>query len=464
MLIPIGLETSLSRFPRFTLGLIAVCGLIYLLQLLFPGVSRNEVRHRLFEVSNYVIKHPGLRLPPKLEQFQKQFIPEDLKSMFDILNKDETPGDPSQQAELERLSKSFFDGLESQPTYRFGYHKNAPPINLILSLFIHAGLLHLLGNMLLLYLVGIKLEDLWGGWVILVLFLVGGAIASLIELTMTPNTISLVGASGGIAALMGAFLVRLHKIRVRMMYLAFVGIFVFRPSFFTWPAYVVLPLWLLQQIFTTLTGTSGNVATWAHLGGFGFGVMAAFALRVSPFEKRLLTPEQQRAEQKEFALLDEAQGFVDTGFFSQAVPKFQQFLALHSNEPQAWEGLAKALRGSKQNPREAAFRAVKEYLESGQTDHAFSLLHGFGIDLNLRELAQIHRYLEPEKARGLLQQELLRTPDDPFAPKAALALQQHYPHPSNLETLQWVYEYTTDPDLQDRLKQAIEHISPKGSL
>lgn len=87
-------------------------------------------------------------------------------------------------------------------------------------------------------------------------------------------------ASRAVAALMGAFLVRLYQIRVRMLGFFFVRVFVF-----TWPAWVVLAIWFLQQVLTAVTGTSGNVATWAHLGGFGFGVLAALILRLLPWKK-----------------------------------------------------------------------------------------------------------------------------------------------------------------------------------
>lgn len=453
MLLPIGLETSLSRFPRVTFTLIGLCLLVFALQTLFTATSQERMVDGFTQYLLYYSKVTGAPPPPELIQALREKPPEELYRLFKALSQAATPN-LEEQTTLDRLANNFLQGFYARPIYRFGFRPGGPWINLWLSLFLHAGLLHLLGNMLLLYLVGIKLEDLWGGWVVLAMFLLGGATASLTHAAFSHSSAPLIGASGAIAALMGAFLVRLYQIRVRMFALVFL-----RPVFFTWPAYVVLLLWFLQEVLTVVTGTSGNVATWAHLGGFGFGVLAAFALRVSPLDARLLTPEQQRAERKEFQLLDEAQTYLETGFASQAIPKFRAYLAVQPKDAGAWENLAKALRMNRQDPREAAFKAVAEWLELGRSEHAKHLLQDFNLKPDLRQALQIHTYLEPQEGRKLLQEQLMSTPQDPYAPKAALLWNQRYPQRGNLETLQWVYEYTSDPDWQDRLKKEIQQLA-----
>ncbi len=256
-----------------------------------------------------------------------------------------------------------------------------------------------------------------------------------------------IGASGAIAALMGAFLVRLHRIRVRML-----GFFFFRIFVFTWPAWVVLVLWFLQQVLTIVNGTSGNIATWAHLGGFGFGVVAALALRFLPLEKSLLSEEQRRSDDKLLMLLEDGERWLELGSPKQALHALKQYVAARPRDPAGWDAMARALRMDRQNPAEAATRAVVEWLEVGQTERALHLLDEFGVRLGVREAARVHQYLEPALAQKLLSQALMAHPDDPYAPKAALLLGQTYPGQHSQRVVQWVYEFTLDPDWAQRLR------------
>ncbi|MDP8254414.1 MAG: rhomboid family intramembrane serine protease [Candidatus Alcyoniella australis] len=164
------------------------------------------------------------------------------------------------------------------------------PWTLLTSLFLHAGIGHLLGNMLFLYLAGPPFEDRYGRWGLLLLYLSGGVFASLFYAVFhwgaqTP----LVGASGAISSLLGMALVRFPNIRIRF-YFTFMFVF-------WWPfevrAWIMLPLWLaLQVTFALLAeGQGAGVAFSAHIGGFLFGVAAALAIKRLGLEDRL-TPEE----------------------------------------------------------------------------------------------------------------------------------------------------------------------------
>jgi membrane associated rhomboid family serine protease len=455
MILPIGLETSLSRFPRVTLTLIGLCVGVFLLQLFFAGASREEIARRYLDMFNYYTQHPGLKLPPEVEAFATRNLSPEVKALLE--RRPPAPeGDPSRQSILNLKARDFLLALNSRPEYRFGYRKDGPWINAVLSLFMHGGWIHLLGNMLLLYLLGIKLEDLWGGGAVLGLFLVGGGIASASHGLF--STAPVVGASGAIAALMGAFLVRLHQIRVRML-----GLFFLRVFMFSWPAWVVLAIWFLQQVLTLMTGTSGNVATWAHLGGFGFGVLAALTLRLLPLERHLLTEEQRRREDQWLTQLEEGERWLGLGSPKQALHALKQYVAARPNDPQGWDAMARALRMDRQNPAEAATKAVLEWLEVGQTERALHLLDEFGIQLGVRDAVRVHPYLEPALAQKLLSQALMARPDDPYAPKAALLLGQTYPDKDSLEVVQWVYEFTLDPDWAQRLRALLARSQGPGS-
>jgi rhomboid family protein len=165
--------------------------------------------------------------------------------------------------------------LEDIPILRFGYWTGSG-VNehLITSQFVHAGWLHLIGNMLFLFVAGTALEDRWGHVRFLVFYLVGGAVAALaFDATYTGDSIPLVGASGAIAALMGAFLVLFSKTNIRLWYWMFM-----RTGTLMWPAYVALPLWLAMQIvWAKLDDLAGakSIAYEAHIGGFLFGVVIA---------------------------------------------------------------------------------------------------------------------------------------------------------------------------------------------
>lgn len=154
-------------------------------------------------------------------------------------------------------------------------------LTLFTSQFLHGGWLHLLGNMLFLWVFGRAVEDRFGHSVYLALYLVGGAGASIIQSLMSgPQTdLVLIGASGSIATVLGAYLASYPGAWVRVL----VPIFFFF-WFFDVPAVLMLALWFLGQFFTgiasiTEAAAPGNVAVWAHVGGFVIGVLVGFLAR-----------------------------------------------------------------------------------------------------------------------------------------------------------------------------------------
>ena len=147
------------------------------------------------------------------------------------------------------------------------------------SMFMHAGWLHLLGNMLYLWIFGDNVEDLLGHTRYLLFYLAGGIIASLTHVYLYPaSTIPTVGASGAIAAVLGAYLILFPNRKV----LTLIPL-----GFFTQiariPAVIVLGLWFILQLFegTLALGSAqlGGVAFWAHIGGFVFGMLVGPLLR-----------------------------------------------------------------------------------------------------------------------------------------------------------------------------------------
>jgi membrane associated rhomboid family serine protease len=152
------------------------------------------------------------------------------------------------------------------------------------SMFLHASILHVLGNMLFLWIFGNNVEDQLGPFWFLVLYLVGGIVASLVHILGNLDSASpFLGASGAIAVVMGAYIVWWPRARILTL-VPIVLIFV--PV--RLPAVVVLGLWFVLQIFTQ---SSSGIATLAHVGGFVFGVLVAFALaRAAGFPRARSNP------------------------------------------------------------------------------------------------------------------------------------------------------------------------------
>jgi membrane associated rhomboid family serine protease len=152
---------------------------------------------------------------------------------------------------------------------------------LITSIFMHGGWMHLLGNMMFLWIFADNIEATIGSGRFLLFYLLGGLAAGLAQIIIDPSSeIPCVGASGAIAAVMGAYIVMFPKSRVKMLFLLFFNVFYI-------PAWVFLGFWFAQQltsgfgIFDVTGEAGGNVAWWAHIGGFVFGLAAGFLFRLS---------------------------------------------------------------------------------------------------------------------------------------------------------------------------------------
>lgn len=157
------------------------------------------------------------------------------------------------------------------------------------SMFMHAGLAHIGGNMIYLWIFGDNVEDRLGrGWYI-VFYLTGGVVASLAHLTTNwGSDLPTVGASGAIAAVLGAYLVLFPASRI---------VTIIPLRFFSRltvvPAIVVLGLWFILQLFDGVMALGGayvgGVAVWAHIGGFIYGLLIARILTSTSRVERFVT-------------------------------------------------------------------------------------------------------------------------------------------------------------------------------
>lgn len=154
-------------------------------------------------------------------------------------------------------------------------------LSLVTSQFLHAGWLHLVGNMVYLWIFGNNIEDRLGRPLFVLFYLAGGVVAALAQVAIDPgSTVPLVGASGAISATLGAYLVLYPGARV--LSLVFLGFFY---QLVEIPALFVLGFWFIFQLidgFLALGAPSsveGGVAFFAHIGGFVVGALVALPLR-----------------------------------------------------------------------------------------------------------------------------------------------------------------------------------------
>ena len=179
--------------------------------------------------------------------------------------------DPSQHAALLRWGT-----LSASPAQWREFWFDGRLATLVTALFIHASIWHLLGNVLFLLIFGVPAERAVGPWRLLALFFIGGALANLAAslLLGAPERI-IVGASGGISALIGAYLVLFPRARLGIV--VPLGLWL---EFIRAPAALLIGLWAaLQLVFTFVGPAFGAMAWWAHLTGFAVGVLMALLFK-----------------------------------------------------------------------------------------------------------------------------------------------------------------------------------------
>jgi membrane associated rhomboid family serine protease len=149
-------------------------------------------------------------------------------------------------------------------------------ITLITSMFLHGGWMHLLGNMLFLWVFGDNVEDAFGHGLYAIFYFVCGIAASLVQALLTPSSnVPGVGASGAISGVLAAYVVIFGSNRVRVL-MGYV--------LTTVPAYIMIGLWIVLQFFNGVasvatTKQTGGVAYGAHVGGFVAGLVLTFLFR-----------------------------------------------------------------------------------------------------------------------------------------------------------------------------------------
>lgn len=151
---------------------------------------------------------------------------------------------------------------------------------LFTSMFLHGGWMHLIGNMLFLWVFGDNIEATIGNVLFFLFYIAGGLAAHVGHIMTNPvSIIPTVGASGAISAVLGAYMVMYPRSKIKVL------VVIFFRSFYM-AAIIFLGLWILQQFISgfgalgTQTSETAGVAWWAHIGGFVFGIVAGFLFKM----------------------------------------------------------------------------------------------------------------------------------------------------------------------------------------
>ena len=294
MIIPYGHEnTTVRRLPWVTFSLMGLCVVVFVVMSFSQNGGGARATEDLSEFFQYLTLHPYLDIDPEVESFILRHVPEEEFRAFLEFSRESgarKPTSPRQlaaeQAKLDEISSKILaslDEVKQSPFFRFGLvPANFEPHALITYQFLHGGWLHLFGNLFFLFLAGPFIEDMWGRPLFAGFYLVAGAFSAVMFAARYPALdVPLIGASGAVAGVMGAFLVRFWKTKIRFFY--WFG-FIFTGTFMA-PAWLMLPLWFLRELLFAQAmdvmapaSGGGGVAHWAHVWGFGFGCLMAFAM------------------------------------------------------------------------------------------------------------------------------------------------------------------------------------------
>ena len=163
-------------------------------------------------------------------------------------------------------------------------------LTLLTSMFLHGGWLHVLGNMWFLWIFGDNIEDILGHGKYLLFYLLCGAAAGMAQYLASPSSrVPMVGASGAIAGVMGAYLIRFPHARIKTLFFVFVFI-----TTVDVPAWLMLIFWFVSQLFNGVgtigyshVSEGGGVAFMAHVGGFLAGILLVSLMAPKqPYQQR----------------------------------------------------------------------------------------------------------------------------------------------------------------------------------
>lgn len=153
------------------------------------------------------------------------------------------------------------------------------PWGIFTSIFLHAGIIHLVSNMWFLWIYGDNIEDRCGRFTFIRVYIMAGITGNLLHALFSffQSPIPVIGASGAVAGIMGMYMVRFPWANIRCLFLLIIF-----PIFLNIRAFWLLGFWMLFEFIHAFSFSSSNVAHWAHVGGFAYGFMVAWKAKKNP--------------------------------------------------------------------------------------------------------------------------------------------------------------------------------------
>jgi membrane associated rhomboid family serine protease len=437
MLIPLRHENMQGRrWPVITFGIIALNLIVFLgthwtIEKQAPQLSQVKIHLVLLAAI-----HPELKIPEQARDFVSYVQTNNAplwkeaqrpnRDIFDTWDaKFRGQDDPEiLQGEMNSLGESYAELNSTSLLSKYAFVPAHPTlVSLITANFLHGGWLHLIGNMWFLWLAGAVLEDTWGRMIYPAFYLVAGVLAYQVHAMVLHGSFTpTLGASGAIAGLMGAFLVRFPTTKIEMGWLLF-----FRFYRFKMAAYWLLPLWLLIEILYGSVGASSGVAHWAHIGGFAFGALIAVIIRKSGLEQMAEKGIQEKISWVSHPLLAEAGEQMEKEQLELAAANLQKLLKEKPDSIDAYRMLQRiywqkndipAFRGAlgkllalemKANDHEGAMQTCQDFRNAGGEKLPASLWLDFCRQMETQPDVSraVEEYLELAKAYPAEKQGLL---------------------------------------------------------
>lgn len=389
MLIPTGVvENEVRRTPWVSVSLLCLLVAVFLVGVRggFGDRQRRHLGERIEQALEYWAERPWLRPPAALGELVgpglAAEISAEISELRDVaVSRRLVPISyvvAEQQRQLESLFGEAARAVRNRRDLGLAFVPARPAVaGLFGHMFLHGDLWHLLGNLLMLFITAPFLEDVYGRVLFGALYVVGGLFAAGAHAiaTIYPE-VPLVGASGALAVVMGAFLVRLGRSHIRFLFLPILFIPTLRFGF-ALPAFVVLPLWFVEQVVSARLAPDAPIAWWAHIGGFAFGVAAALAVRLLRVEERWIHPaiEGKIGWAQDPALL-KASDARAAGAFATARNSARAVLSKEPGNVDAWRSLldTEVASGRKAEAASAATRLVERYVATEENDLAVALV------------------------------------------------------------------------------------------
>ncbi len=382
ILLPIGHDSqTVRRLPWVTFVTMAACVLAWLALLPRVETAHARLAGEFARTMEWWRAHPGLAPDPWLVDFLEGTVGTGNPALlFPGARKAVPPDDGTgidPREEFARRAGALRAAVEGHPWHRYGLVPRHPRLLAFAThMFVHAGLFHLLGNLLVLFLVGPFIEDAWGRPLYAAFYAGAGLFAAAAHVALHPASgIPVIGASGAIAGVMGAFLVRYWRTRMRFFYM--IG-FLVRGTFEA-PSWLMLSLWLAMEtlagVAARAAGITAGTAHWAHVGGFVFGAAFAWGVRRFRVEERFIQPRIEAKITTRAAsagILERAFAAREAGRAGEACALLLEAARRHPGDPDVppalWQVALEAGRAEEAAPFVA--RWIEGRLRAGAADEA----------------------------------------------------------------------------------------------